>query len=240
MSRKNKLKKFADLLALPNVFENIDYGDAQLLGEGGQVVDMKGRWHEAYFQNDRPITLELACGRGEYTIGLARRYPERNFIGVDIKGARLWKGAGEARAAGLSNAAFLRIRIEAIADFFAPGEVHEIWITFPDPFLRESKADRRLTSPPFLDRYRDIIGPEGLIHLKTDETNLYEFSLGVAQTYPHAALEYHNPDIYAGALPLAELELRTHYENLFLNEGKAIKYLRFVLKGKEGLAQAVD
>jgi len=156
MSKRNKLQKFADLLQFPNVYEHVDLESDTLLGGGGQPLHLAGKWGSRVFQNDRPLTLELACGRGEYSLELARRHPDRNFIGVDIKGARLWKGARTALQEALPNVAFLRIRIEHIARFFSLGEVDEIWITFPDPFLKKSKANRRLTSPRFLDTYRRI------------------------------------------------------------------------------------
>ena len=150
MSRRNKLQKFAELLTFPNVYENFDPENPQLIGLNGMPVDRKGKWKKEHFKNDFPITLELACGRGEYSLGLGRMYPERNFIGVDIKGARIWKGARIALEENLTNVAFLRTRIEQIALFFDPEEIDEIWITFPDPFLRKSKANRRLTSCRFL------------------------------------------------------------------------------------------
>lgn len=232
MSRRNKLQKFAELLEFPNVYESFDPLNPQLVGEGGREVKMKGRWAAGHFGNDRPITLELACGRGEYTLGLARRFPDRNFIGVDIKGARIWKGARTALAEKLDNAAFLRTRIEAIAAFFEPEEVAEIWITFPDPFLKKGKENRRLTSPRFLEEYRKILRNGGPVHLKTDSTELFEFTMDVLPDYEPADVQYVNDDIYAGELPLPELELKTYYENMHLELGKTIKYVRFALKRK--------
>lgn len=229
MSKKNKLEKFADLLTFPNVYENFTPRDPQLIGLNGEEVTRKGEWASRHFGNDHPITLELACGKGEYTLGLARRYPQRNFIGVDIKGARIWKGAGIALRESIENAAFLRTRIEQIAHFFEPGEVREIWITFPDPFLRKSKANRRLTSARFLDEYRKILQPEGLVHLKTDAPSLYEFTLETLAGYPDATLLYHDDDIYSKPLPVPELEIKTYYERMHLDEGKTIKYVQFRL-----------
>ncbi len=229
MSRRNKLEKFAELLIFPNVYECFDPTDPHLIGLHGEKADLRGQWAAQHFQNDRPIVLELACGRGEYTLGLARRCPERNFIGVDIKGARIWKGARIALQEELKNAAFLRIRIEQIAAFFAPGEVSEIWITFPDPFLRKSKANRRLTSPPFLGEYRKILRPEGRIHLKTDAPNLYEYTLQVLSDTEAATMLYHDDDIYRRALPVSGLEIKTYYERMHLQEGKTIKYVQFSL-----------
>ncbi len=229
MAKRNKLQKFAELLQFPNVYENFDVMKPGLFGSGGEPVELKGRWAAAHFGNDRPITLELACGRGEYTLGLARMFPERNFIGVDIKGARIWKGARLALEEKIPNAAFLRTRIEQIMLFFDPGEVSEIWITFPDPFLKNTKANRRLTSPGFLDQYRRLLRPGGLVHLKTDSPELYEYTLEVLPEYPHATLLYEDDDIYAKPLPMTELELKTHYERMHLAEGRKIKYVRFGL-----------
>ncbi len=229
MSRRNKLEKFAQLRTFPHVYENFDVKAPQLYRQG-EAVHMQGRWHE-HFGNEHPIALELACGRGEYTVGLARRFPQRNFIGVDIKGARIWKGARIALEEGLNNAAFLRTRIELIDHFFAPGEVAEIWITFPDPFLRKSKANRRLTAPLFLERYHRILAANGWVHLKTDEPLLYEFTLEVLAHNPHFSLQYCDNDIYSKPLPLPELALKTYYEHMHLEAGKTIKYVRMQRKG---------
>jgi tRNA (guanine-N7-)-methyltransferase len=228
--RNNKLKRFNDLLTFPNVFENFNELQPQLTGSTGATIDYKGRWNETHFGNRHPIVLELACGGGEYTVGMATRYPETNFIGMDIKGARIWKGAKTALAEGITNAAFLRTRIEQIGHFFDTNEVQEIWITFPDPFLRNSKAKHRLTSPRFLKEYRKILQPGGIIHLKTDEPLLYEYTLEVLTQEPDFKLLYSDDDIYAKPLPYPELEIRTFYENMHLAEGKKIKYVRFALE----------
>ena len=227
MSKRNKLQKFSQLLTFPNVFENFSPLDAKLVGKDGQEVEMKGEWAEKYFKNNNPITLELACGKGDYTVGLARHYPDRNFIGVDIKGARIWKGAGIALEEGLNNVAFLRTRIEQIALFFEPEEVSEIWITFPDPFLNERKAKRRLTAPRFIQEYRKILKPGGLVHLKTDEPNLYDYSLEALAEDTTNQILYKDDDIYAKALYLPELEIKTFYEKMHLQVGKTIKYIQF-------------
>ncbi len=229
MSRRNKLQKFASIYSFPNVYENLDPRTPTLVGENGQEVDMNGHWCERHFKNTNPLTLELACGRGEYTVGLAERFQERNFIGIDIKGARIWQGAKVALENGLPNAAFLRIRIEMLGHFFAEKEVDEIWITFPDPFLPNSKANRRLTSQPFLDRYRGILKKGGLVHLKTDERSLYDFTLLALSKQNNYTLEYSDDDIYSKPLPLPELDLKTYYERQHLADGKTIKYLRFKL-----------
>lgn len=230
MSKRNKLQKFAELLTFPNVYENFNPKAPQLHGVNGVPVDLKGQWCSKHFGNDNPIVLELACGRGEYTLDMARSSPNRNFIGVDVKGARIWKGAGIALEEELDNVAFLRTRIEQIGLFFAPEEISEIWITFPDPFLRKSKANRRLTAPRFLKDYQKILRQDGLIHLKTDEPQLYEYTLEVLADFPHAKLLYHDDDIYSKALPMPELEIKTYYERMHLEEGKTIKYIRFKLE----------
>jgi tRNA (guanine-N7-)-methyltransferase len=229
MSRKNKLHKFAEVLSFPNVYECYDIQEKVLVGVGMEPVDLKGRWQTAHFKNDYPITLELACGGGEYTVGLAERFPERNFIGVDIKGNRLWNGARIALDKGLSNVAFIRTRIEILDLFFAPGEVSEIWITFPDPFPRPSKENRRLTSPMFHDKYRNMLIPGGLIHLKHDDPGFYAFTLETISSDPQGKLLYQNDDIYAGEMPFPELAIQTRYEVMHLAQGKTIKYVRYTI-----------
>ena len=225
----NKLQKFAELQRFPNVYENFHHDNPQLVGANGVEVSLRGEWADKHFQNNNPITLELACGRGEYTLALAERFPERNFIGVDVKGARIWKGAKIALTNNWHNAAFLRTRIEQIAHFFSPGEVNEIWITFPDPFLKKGKDNRRLTSPRFLEEYRKIMPSGGLIHLKTDSPELYAFTLEVLQGYPHADLLITQDDIYSQPLLMPELAFKTYYENMHLRDGKTIKYVRLQL-----------
>lgn len=230
MSRQ-KLKKFAELLSLSNVYENPDSSKPQLIGLDGEIVDMKGQWHEKYFKNDNPITLELACGRGEYAVALGKMFPNRNFIGVDVKGARIHQGAMKAKEAGLLNVAFLRTRIEQIDLFFGDNEISEIWITFPDPFLRESKANRRLTSSWFLDKYKQFLTKEGLIHLKTDSPVLYDFTLEILNNRPNTEgghLLVYKDDIYAKPLIMSELEIKTYYE-LKNIANSTIKYIRFKL-----------
>ena len=229
MGRKNKLSKFAEVLSFPNVYECYNVQQPSLVGVGMQEVDLKGRWQEAHFKNGNPITLELACGGGEYTVALARQFPDRNFIGVDVKGNRIWKGAKKALEEGLSNAAFLRTRIEIIDHFFAPGEVDEIWITFPDPFPRSSKVNRRLTSPFFLEKYRQILRPGGFVHLKHDDPDFYRFTLDTIAADPRCTLLYADDDIYAHPLPYPELGIQTLYEKMHLEAGKTIKYARYTL-----------
>lgn len=229
MARKNKLRKFAEIRSFPNVFECYDPTNPVLVGKDMEPVDLKGRWREAHFQNDNPITLELACGAGEYTNGLARLFPDRNFIGVDVKGNRLHGGAREAVLEGIRNAAFLRTRIEVIDHFFAPGEVAEIWITFCDPFPRPIKENRRLTSPFFHEKFRHFLQPGGLMHLKHDSDDFVQYSLESIENDPQAELLYRNLDIYAGELPMPELSIKTLYEGKHLEAGKTIKYLRYTI-----------
>jgi tRNA (guanine-N7-)-methyltransferase len=227
VARKNKLRKFAEVLAFPNVYECYNVQQPQLVGEGMTPVDLRGNWNKTHFKNDNPITLELACGGGEYTVGLAQIFPDRNFIGVDVKGNRLWKGAKTALESGLTNVAFVRTRIEIINHFFAPGEVAEIWITFPDPFPRASKENRRLTSAYFLEKYRDLLQPGGLVHLKHDDPDFYQFTLDTIAQDERNTLLIQNADIYAAPLPFPELGIQTLYESFHLAAGKTIKYLRF-------------
>lgn len=225
MGRKNKLMKFAEMRSFPNYFQNFQYENPALIASGGEEVDFKGCWSEKCFKNDRPLVLELACGGGEYTVGLAERYPEKNFIGIDVKGARIYKGATAAIESGLKNVAFARTRIEQLELFFGEGEVSEIWVTFPDPFLKERKANRRLTSPFFLGKYKYLLQKGGLLHLKTDEDNLFKYSVETLNRQPDFELQYVNTDIYSSALEFEVLEIKTHYETLHLALGKTIKYL---------------
>lgn len=229
MPKLNKLQKFAELLRYPNVLENFNTREPGLIGENGIPVDLKGHWQNHHFRNNHPLTLELACGRGEYTLGLAALHPQRNYVGVDVKGARIWKGAAQALERGLNNVAFLRTRIEQLDLFFAPGEVQEIWITFPDPFLLDSRANKRLTSPFFLSKYRQVIAPGALLHLKTDEYRLYEYTLRVLARDPQAQVLQDYSDVYQKSPVAPELSIQTHYERQHLAAGKTIKYIQFKL-----------
>ena len=230
---KNKLKKFAEMETFHNVFQ---CGARETL-EGNPVVAMRGKWHQEYFHNDNPIVLELGCGRGEYTVGLAARYPDKNYIGVDIKGARMWAGAKQAELAGMKNVAFLRTNIEMLAHFFAPNEVAEIWITFPDPQMK--KATKRLTSTYFMLRYAQLLHPNGLIHLKTDSPFLYTYTQAMIKenNYP---LLVDTDDLYV-AQPTADVDearsLQTHYEHQWLDRGLTIKYLRWQLPANPSLIE---
>jgi len=229
MATRNKLQKFAENLGFPNVFENFDPKSDELRGLNGDLTDHSEGWNNFFFGNNNPIVLELACGRGEYSIALAALNPDINYIGVDVKGARIWKGAKKALDGNLSNVAFLRTRIENIENFFKPEEVSEIWITFPDPFLKKSKSNRRLTSPVFLGRYRNIMRKGGILHLKTDSDELYEFTVEVFDRDKNVNVLYRNEDIYADIPEFAELLIKTYYEIQHLSEGKKIKYIKFTL-----------
>ncbi len=227
MSRRNKLEKFAELLTFSNVYQNYRFKDPKLQWVDGEVVDRKGAWSQDHFGNQHPIVVELACGGGEYTLALATQSPDKNFIGVDIKGNRIWKGARKALAQKLANAAFLRTRIEQLELFFGPNEISEIWITFPDPFLRKSQANRRLTAKHFLHKYRSLLMPDGRMHLKTDSPELYEFTLETLESVEGCRLTHHADDIYSAAEMLPELQIQTFYEKMHREEGRQIKYIQW-------------
>ena len=217
---KNKLEKFAENATFPNFFQP---SQKEVLENG---FALKGKWGSDFFKNDNPLVLELACGRGEYTVGLAAKYPQKNVIGIDRKGARMWKGCTESIRLHLPNAAFLRTQIGLIKHFFAENEVDEIWLTFPDPQPTRSKTTKRLTSPLFLDFYRHILKPNGLIHLKTDSELLYEYTLEVIESLHYEILEK-STDIHAVTPSDDDLSIQTHYETLWRKEGIPIKYVRF-------------
>lgn len=192
---------------------------------------IKGNWNEYYFKNDFPITLELACGRGEYTVGLAKLFPQRNYIGVDIKGERIWKGSTRAVEENLSNVAFLRTQILVLENFFTCGEADEIWLTFPDPRPRKRDIKRRLTSPRFLEMYKKLTKPGSYIRLKTDNTILYEYT--VEEMLQRTDLEdlRYTDDLYNSDLRAECFDIKTRYEEEFTAKGEKIKYLRFRFKG---------
>lgn len=190
---------------------------------------IQGKWRSEVFKNDNPLVVELGCGKGEYSLGLAKKYTEKNFLGIDVKGARMWKGASDANNEGISNVAFLRTRIEFIEYCFAKSEVDEIWITFPDPQIKKKRAKNRLTHPVFLERYSNILQDKGLIHLKTDSQFLHGYTLGIIEGYQYH-LEDAEHDIYNAVLQRENMEIKTHYEQLFLEKNMPITYLRFRLK----------
>lgn len=196
--------------------------------EAGKPIyeTIKGNWNKEQFENNNDIVVELACGRGEYTVGLAEVFPDKNFIGVDIKGSRIWKGSNYAQENKLDNVAFLRTHIQNLENFFEPGEVSEIWITFPDPRPKERDERRRLTSPRFLDMYRRLMRPDGLIHLKTDNVDLFNYTLEVLQTQKIQQLEY-TYDLYASPYADDHKGIKTRFEMKYLDLGQTINYLRF-------------
>lgn len=210
---QKKLKRFGEIKTFSNVLEYPE--------------NMKGKWNH-FFKNENGIVLELACGKGEYTTGLAQLYPQKNFIGIDIKGNRLWVGAKFALENHLGNVAFLRIQIDAIHNYFATNEVEEIWITFPDPQLRFSKAKKRLTHPKFLRLYQQILKPGGKIHLKTDSPDLYEFTKLVIRLYNLQVISDIS-DVYKMGKMTEELAIKTHYESLDIAKSNCIFYLSFSL-----------
>lgn len=215
---KNKLRKFAEMETIPLVFQ-YPYGILKISG-----FPLRGRWGREFFGNDNPITVELGCGKGEYTVGLARQYPGRNFIGIDIKGARMHAGATEAQREALPNVAFVRSSIELLEQFFAPGEVASIWVTFPDPQMR--KPNKRLTGCRMMEMYRRVLASDGTVNLKTDSPFLYAYTRLMAQTNGCAILA-DNPDIDASGARAAspELSILTHYERQWLQRGLPIKWL---------------
>lgn len=227
---KNKLKRFIELSTFRNTYQNYDVKDPKLINFEGDEVDLKGKWNEWHFKNDQPIVVELACGGGEYTVQMARHFPHRNHIGVDIKGARIYKGAKVALNENLHNAAFLRTRIEQLDLFFGENEIDEIWITFPDPFLKKGKEKHRLTADRFLKLYQPLLKEDGIIQLKTDDPTLYEFTLETLEAAENVNLIYHKDDIYSDALYTPELEYKTYYEEKHLENRKTIKYVRFSFK----------
>lgn len=216
MSRK-KLVRFAQNEVNPNVVQ-----------AGKPLFEtIKGNWHEVQFQNQQPLVVELACGRGEFTVGLGREYRDQNFIGVDIKGSRIWKGSSTATAEGLTNVAFLRTQIQNLDQFFAEGEIAELWITFPDPFPRDGDEKRRLTSPKFLEMYKPMIKNGGLVHFKTDNTGLFDYTLELVQSRDDIEVLAFTHDFYQSEMRDDHHGIKTRYEKIFSDKGEKIKYLKF-------------
>lgn len=218
---KNKLAKFAEMETLPHVFQ---YPFAVLQSKGS--FPLKGRWHSDFFHNDNPIVIELGCGRGEYTVGLGNRFPQKNFIGIDIKGARMWTGAKESHQAGLKNIAFLRTEIELLDHFFSEGEISEIWITFPDPQMK--KVSKRLTGSRFLSLYRKVLKLDGRIHLKTDSPFLYTYTKALVELNQLPVHEI-TDNLYGDNVVNEILGIKTYYEQQWLDRGLTIKYISFEL-----------
>lgn len=221
----SKQEKFAEFETFPNCFgfffDNISQGE---------TFALKGHWRTNHFKNDHPVVLELGCGKGEYTVGLAEHNPRKNFIGVDIKGNRIWTGAKQALDKKLPNAAFLRTRIDFIDHGFTENEVDEIWITFPDPQPQSTRRRARLTHPIFLNRYKKILKPNGFVHLKTDSTSLYEYTLEVIAEH-NLEIIWHTNDLYKNCPPDRQelVNIKTYYEKLFTDKGEDIKYIQFKL-----------
>jgi tRNA (guanine-N7-)-methyltransferase len=217
---KSKLKRFDVIATRDNVLQR-----------GKDMFDkIKGRWNELYFQNDQPITIELACGRGEYSVGLACKFPERNFIGVDMKGDRLWKGSSMAVEQSLTNVGFLRTQILDIESFFGDGEVDEIWLTFPDPRPRKRDVKRRLTSPRFMDMFKKVLKPGQYFRLKTDNTPLFDYTLEQLGMRNDLDDFQYTHDLYSSDLREECFDIKTRYEEMFAAKGEKIKYLRFRFK----------
>jgi tRNA (guanine-N7-)-methyltransferase len=227
---KGKLSKFEEMKTFENVFqpafEEVFKKDFRL----------KGKWSSGHFRNDHPIILELGCGKGEYTIGLAERFHDINFIGIDIKGARMWTGARKAHLEKILNAAFIRTRIEFIDSFFGPGEISEIWLTFPDPQLKKRRNKKRLTAARFLNLYRHFLKDNGIIHLKTDDRVLYRYTFRLAR-FNGLTLEYATDDLYGSENPDLDHSIQTFYERQFMAAGLNIHYLKFRLPNEKNIVE---
>lgn len=219
---KGKLKKFQDNARFEHVIE------PEVKSHLASDHPLKGNWNTTFFKNNKPLVLELGCGKGEYSVGLARMFPEKNFIGVDIKGARIWKGAKTSFDEGLKNVAFLRTRIELITSFFAANEVDEIWVTFPDPQMKKRRAKKRLTSSGFLARYQKMLVDNGLVHLKTDSTFLYDYTHAVAK-HNNLKILKNTSNLYGENWTDQILSIQTHYEQIHIDEGDRINYIAFEL-----------
>ncbi|WP_276169091.1 tRNA (guanosine(46)-N7)-methyltransferase TrmB [Zobellia alginiliquefaciens] len=219
MGSKNKLKRFKE----NETFSNVIQPNREAVKEG---FEKKGKWND-FFGNDNPIVLELGCGKGEYTVGLAKQDPNKNFIGIDIKGARLWRGAKTALEDNLKNVAFLRTQIELVDELFDKDEVSEIWITFPDPQIKYKRTKHRMTNESFLAKYKKILRPDGLMHLKTDSEFMHGYTLGLLHGLG-LEINYANHDVYKNeGSPKEVLELQTFYEKQYLEKGKPITYIQF-------------
>ncbi len=224
MGSKNKLKRFKENETFTNVFqptrEEVTSG----------FFSLRGKWNKDFFKNNNPLVLELGCGKGEYSVGLASKFPDKNFIGIDIKGARFWRGAKTAVDDGLTNVAFVRTQIELIDYIFAENEVDEIWITFPDPQIKYKRTKHRLTNPLFLQLYKKILNSDGIINLKTDSEFMHGYTLGLLQGEGHEIL-YANHNVYTNeGSPEEVTDIQTFYEKQYLEINKPITYIRFKIK----------
>jgi len=211
---KDKLRKFAEVSTFKNVVQ-LDAGK-----------EFKGKWAKDFFKNEKPVILELACGKGEYTVNLAKLFPEKNFIGIDYKGNRIWRGAKTALEEGIDNVGFLRIQIETILEHFEKGEIAEIWITFPDPQPQDSREKKRLTNPVFLERYKEILVPEGIMHLKTDNDGFFAYTVEQIELQGLPKLK-ETTDLYHSDLVDEVLSIKTYYEKKYLAEDKNINYVQW-------------
>jgi len=221
---KNKLKRFKENETFTNVFQPTREEVV------GNEFPLRGKWNSEFFKNDNPIVLELGCGKGEYSVGLAERFPEKNFIGIDIKGARFWRGAKTAVESGMNNVAFVRTQIELINHIFAENEVSEIWITFPDPQIKYKRTKHRMTNAEFLERYKKILKPSGLMHLKTDSEFMHGYTLGLLHGLGHEVI-YANHNIYKNeGAPAEVIGIQTFYESQYLEVNKPITYIKFRIK----------
>ena len=224
MGSKNKLKRFKENETFKNVFQP---SRDELVNRG---FALKGNWDSIFFKNNNPLVIELGCGKGEYTVALAQKYPDKNFIGIDIKGARFWRGAKTAIEEKLDNAAFLRTQIELIDYAFSENEVDEIWITFPDPQIKYKRTKHRLTNTTFLQRYKTILKPDGVLKLKTDIEIMHGYTLGLLHGEGHEVL-YSNHNVYKlEGSPEEVTSIQTFYESQYLEQNKAITYIRFKIK----------
>jgi tRNA (guanine-N7-)-methyltransferase len=223
---KHKLQHFAENLTFPNMFQ-------LRFEELRQGFQYKGKWNE-FFGNDHPIVLELGCGKGEYTVNLAERYPGKNFVGIDVKGARMWKGCKTSNERQMKNVAFIRTHVQVIRDYFEKAEVSEIWITFPDPQPQSARAKKRLTASRFLAIYRDVLIPGGIVHLKTDNAGLYDFTMEVVKDENHQLI-FGTHDLYNSPGPDDAKAIQTFYESKYLAENKPICYMEFTLTGNSKL-----
>lgn len=224
MGSKNKLKRFRENETFSNVFQptRSDLVDNE--------YHLKGSWNQKVFKNENPLVLELGCGKGEYTVGLAQKYPNKNFIGIDIKGARFWRGAKSAIEENLNNVAFIRTQIELIEYVFGSDEVDEIWITFPDPQIKYKRTKHRMTNSVFLKRYKSILKPEGIVNLKTDSEFMHGYTLGLLHGEGHEVM-YANHDVYRQeGSPTEVTNIQTFYENQYLETHKPITYIKFKIK----------
>ncbi|MDR3706398.1 MAG: tRNA (guanosine(46)-N7)-methyltransferase TrmB [Paludibacteraceae bacterium] len=222
---KNKLKKFSDMESFPHVFQ-LSFDDIR----AGAEFDMKGEWNNRFFKNNNPIVIELGCGRGEYTVGLAKFFPDKNFIGIDIKGARMWVGAKESHEEEMTNVAFLRTKIEMLSHFFGKDEVSEVWITFPDPQMK--KVTKRMMATNFMAQYQTFVRPGGIMHLKTDSNFMFTYSREMIKANGYEEL-FQTPDLYHSDIVDDILGIKTYYEQQWLARGLDIKYLKFELQPRE-------